>query len=252
MAQPSRSARGRHTLLLPLIVVTGLASIIRPSPLAAVQEAAAGPGEELDAGRFEILVDGRPVGTEVFAIRRVGTKVRVVGRLQLENGEDPWWPFEVRMQTNANLEPEIYELRFLAGPTQTVNGRRTENGFLIHTATDAGERFKEFGTEPGTLILEHAAAHHFVLLFRRLAADGTGAQSGTVPIIVPSRNTAAKADVRRIDETTQTVGDREVEVTRYQVQLDGRQAEVWVDAGGQVLRVSMADMGWQATRTEGE
>jgi hypothetical protein len=234
------------------MAAAGLALVADPSPLAATQQAGAAAGEELDAGRFEILVNGRRVGTEVFAIRKIGSKVRAVGRLQLENGEDPWWPFEVRMQTNANFEPEIYDLRFLAGPTQTVMGRRTENGLLIHTATDAGERFKEFGTASGTLILEHGAAHHFVLMFRRLAADGASARGGTVPIIVPSMNTAATARVSRIDEATRTIAGREVAVTRYDVQLDGRQAEVWVGSGGRVLRVSMPDTGWLATRTEGE
>ena len=147
---------GGGVRLLRLIAVAAMTLMVDSSP-APAQQAGTGATEELDAGRFEILVDGRPVGTEVFAIRRVGTKVRSVGRLQVENGEEAWWPFEVRMQTNADLEPEIYELKFMAGPIQTVVGRRTENGLLIHTATDEGERYKEFGTEAGTIILEHGA-----------------------------------------------------------------------------------------------
>ncbi len=248
MAQPE----GRRIRPLLPMALAGLTLIADPSPLAATQQAGAAADEEIDAGRFEIVVNGRRVGTEVFAIRKVGTKVRAVGRLQLEKGEDPWWPFEVRMQTNADLEPEIYDLRYLAGPTQTVIGRRTENGLMIHTATGAGERFKEFGTESGTIILEHGAAHHFVLLFQRLSPNGSSAQGGTVPIIVPSRNAAAKARVRRIGDATQTIAGREVAVTRYEVQLDGRKAEVWVGPGGRVLRVSLPDTGWLATRTEGE
>jgi len=234
------------------MAAAGLALSADPSPLAATQQAGAGPGEELDAGRFEIMVSGRPIGTEVFAIRKVGTKVRAVGRLQVEDGEDPWWPFEVRMQTDANFEPEIYDLRFLAGPIQTVMGRRTENGLLIHTATEAGERFKEYGTASGTLILEHGAAHHFVLMFRRLPTDAAGALGGTLPIIVPSTNTTGTARVGRIDEVTRTIAGQDVRVTRYEVQLDDRQAEVWIGPGGRVLRVSIPDTGWQATRTEGE
>jgi len=244
MGQPE----GCRILMLLIVAITS-AAIADPSLLSAAQQA--GAGDEIDAGRFEILVDGRPVGTEVFAIRQVGSKVRAVGRLQLENGEDPWWPFEVRMQTNVELAPEIYELRFLAGPTQTVIGRRTENGLLIHTATDEGERFKEFGTETGTIILDHGAAHHFVLLFQRLAPNGTSPQAGSVPIIVPSMNAAVTARVQRIGSATETIAGRDVAVTKYDVQMDGRQAEVWLDSEGRVLRVSMPDTGWLATRTEG-
>ena len=166
---------GGGVRLLRLIAVAAMTLMVDSSP-APAQQAGAGATEELDAGRFEIRVDGRPVGTEVFAIRRVGTKVRSVGRLQVENGEEAWWPFEVRLQTNTDLEPEISELKFMAGPIQTVVGRRTENGLLIHTATDEGERYKEFGTEAGTIILEHGTAHHFVLMFRRLKVDAAGAQ----------------------------------------------------------------------------
>ena len=234
------------------LAAVGLALGAVPSPLIAVQQADSGAGAELDAGRFQIVVDGAPIGMEVFAIRRVGTKVRAVGRFQVEDGKDPWWPYEVRMQTNADLEPEIYELRYLAGPSQTVVGRRTESGLMIHTATDAGERFKEFGTGSGTLILERGAAHHFVLLILRLASGGGGVQGGTVPVIVPSENRATTARVRRLGDATRTIGGRQVAVTRYEVQLDSGVAEVWVDSGGRVLRVAMPDNGWQATRTEGE
>lgn len=246
-----RQPEGSRVRGLPLMAMAGLTLLADPTALAAAQQTGAA-GEELDAGRFEILVGDRGVGTEVFAIRKVGTKVRAVGRLQVENGEDSWWPFEVRLQTNANFEPEIYELRFLAGPTQTVVGRRTEHGLMIHTATDAGERFKEFGTEPGTLILEHGTAHHYVLLFERLTTDAAGALAGTLPIIVPSTNTAATVRVGRIDEVTRSLAGRDVRVTRYDVQLDGKQVEVWVGPGGRILRVSIPATGWMATRTEGD
>lgn len=227
----------------------GLALIASAGSAAAQQGAPA--GEELDAGRFAIRVGDRAAGTEVFAIRRVGTKVRAVGRMQVENGGGALWPFEVRMQTNADFEPEIYELRFMEGPTQTVVGRRTETGLLIHSATDAGERFKEFATEPGTLIVEQGTAHHYVLMFERLSRGGA-VPGGNVPVLVPSRNMEANARISRIDVTTRSVSGRDVRVARYDVQLDGQQAEVWVDPGGRVLRISMPDSGWMATRTEGE
>ena len=77
-------------------------------------------------------------------------------------------------------------------------------------------------------------------------------ETGEVPVLVPSLNIEGTARVSRIDVTTRSVGGRDVRVARYDVQLDGRQAEVWIDPGGQVLRISMPDSGWLATRTEGE
>jgi hypothetical protein len=234
------------TSLLRLLGVVTVAMLCWPASLAAAQQS----GEEIDAGQFEIRIDGRRVGTEVFAVRRVDSKIRAVGRLQVEQPGGPIWPFEVRLQTNARFEPEIYELRFLAGPTHSVGGRRTENGILIRTATDEGERFKEYGTGPGTLILERGAAHHFVLLFEHLGTGGVDGRS--VQIIVPSRNEVANATIRRKGQTRLSVGGADIATTLYEVSLGGRQWDVWLDSGGRIVRIEMSAEAWQATRTDGE
>lgn len=236
---------------LPLVALAIVASIGSPGRLAAVQQ----PGEagrELDAGRFEIVVGGRRVGTEVFAVRQVGSKIRAVGRLQVEVSEAPWWPYEVRLQTNKRYEPEIYELRFLDGPTQSVAGRRTENGILIRTATDEGERFKEYGTGPGTLILERGAPHHLVLLFRHLGESSSGIDGASLAVIVPRMNSVATATIRKTGQASLTIAGVDVATTKYQVSLDGRRMDVWVDSSDTVVRIEIPEEGWQATRTDGE
>ncbi len=236
------TGRARSIALLALLSSAGA--------VAAQQPAAA--DEELDQGRFEVWMGGQRIGTEVFAIRRVGSKIRAVGRLQLEPGVESVWPYEVRLQTNTRFEPEIYELQFMGGPVRNVVGRRTENGLLVHTATETGDRFKEFATAAGTVILETGSAHHFYILFRRLGADGAPTGRHAVPVLVPTANRAAQAGVVRAGPTKLNIGGRSYDVTRYDVSVGEVTHEVFIDSEGRVLKVAAPESGWQAIRAQGD
>lgn len=193
---------------------------------------------ELDDGRFEIRTGDRRIGTETFAIRREGSRLRAAGRVST-TGVDGG-TVNVILQTGPDQRPEQYRYVSSVGPIQGVEATFERGRLRLHLTTDEGERWTELVAEGPTAVLEDGLAHHFFLLFRQLPEDPSGA---SLQVVIPSRSETATARVRGGAQTTVQVGEERRQATRYEVEVDGRTYGVWSGAEGRILRVEAVEDG---------
>jgi hypothetical protein len=207
--------------------------------LTALPHPASGQGvQALDEGRYEIRVGGRRVGTESFAIRREGSAVKAVGRITLEGQAASLAEVDVRLQTDSNFRPTSYGLRARSGPVDGVDGVWNGDRLRLHLTTGQGERWKEFLTPGPVAILETGVAHHYFLLFRQLPRGWAGS---SIAVVRPSVNEQATARITGGEEDPVQVGRERRSAVRYEVEVDGLQRTVWLDAEGRVLQVAFPE-----------
>jgi hypothetical protein len=225
--------------LLPLAALVGL--------YAAPQIAEAQTGAE-DEGTFEILVNGRTVGTEQFSIRQTGAGANAefvaTGRVQvtLPSGSLDLAP---RLRsTGFQAEPVTYEITVAGDAPRRIVGTIGGGRFSARIVTPVGEQLREYVATAGATVLDEGIAHHYYFLARRT-------RSGRVPILIPRENRQVMAEV--IDRGEVTLNVRGTQATLYHliVRPNGDQdRHVWVDSLGRVIRVEVPDRNYVALRTE--
>jgi hypothetical protein len=188
------------------------------------------------------------VGSETFAIRRVGEEYMAVGRVTIENGVESLSSVEIGLRSDRNLRPRKYELRALEGPRTNIAVSRSGNRLRLNTVNEAGERLTEFLAGPDLLLLERDVTHHYYFLIRRLQreSDPLGA---VLKVLVPAEGRQVMLSVQAITPDSLRLGKSSWLATRYDVQLAEEAGSIWVDPDdGRVLRVAVPGRGWSATR----
>lgn len=243
VAGPAARGPGLRTRLLGLSALAALlAAGAAASPLSA-QEGA----RRVDAGRFRILQDGRPVATEVFAIRRESSSLRSVARLTVESDTALLGNriTEARLQTNPGYEPVLFELEVRRGGDLSLVGARSGSRFRLRTRSPAGERWKEFLVPDGLVILPDGFVHfhHFIFRQRQEGVELTALLPGE-GVERPVRTQNGQADTVR-------AAGRRVPSTRWEVMVGGERRLIWRAEDGRILRVEIPAERWAAVRAEG-
>lgn len=203
--------------------------------------------QQLDAGRMSIEIDGRRAGTESFRVWREQATVDAFALITLENGggQRTW---DVRLRSDAAFRPVQYRLR--AEPEAlTVDGEWTGGRLRLHVSSDRGERWKEFVTPGGAVVLEEGVAHHYLLLSYRLREAQIGRR---LAVIVPSKSARVEGVFRARQPDPLRIGTRNVAATRFDFEIDGQLRRVWIDADGRLLRVESPGHGLVARRLPDE
>jgi hypothetical protein len=222
--------------LSPVLLIGGL-SIAAPAQTGAEDE-----------GSFEILVNGRPVGTEQFTIQQTGVGAGAVftatGRVQvlLPTGN---LDLSTRLQSSGfQAEPVAYEVTVAGDAERRIVGTIGRGRFSAKIVTPAGEQLREYVASAGATVLDEGVAHHYYFLARRT-------RSGEVPILIPRENRQSMAVVTDRGEEQMTV--RGSQVTLYHLVIapeGGDDRHVWVDSLGRVIRVEIPDRNYVALRAE--
>jgi hypothetical protein len=205
-------------------------------------------GVTVDEGTFRILVDGREIGTETFAIRRSGTgaDAQVIATAEIHM-EVPEGRLDLRPALQASgveMAVSAYQIK-VSGHTQeevyvTLGPRR----FLTKVRSERGEQEREYRATPGTLLLDTDVAHQYYFVSTRAAAMN----GGTVPVIVPREGEVFDLTVTVVGPETIRIGGTSVEARH--LRLEGRQQtrDLWVDGEGRVLRLEFPARGYVAER----
>ena len=228
--------------------VARILALIAAGCLTAVAEldAQAGQaGEELDAGTYEILLNGELVGLERFVVQSDGAAVRAAARVTSSREAAGIVSGEVRLLLNEAYRPDRYELKPSGGSLGSVVGLRRANRLRMQTESEEGERVKEFVAPDGLVILERGFAHHYFLLLG-LVREGAGIQQ--LSLVVPSEGRQFRATVRDEGEEAVPVNGETVTARRYVVEGGGETHTLWASADGRVLRVEIPTLGWAARR----
>jgi hypothetical protein len=201
-----------------------------------------------DEGSFEILVNGRPVGTEQFSISQTGVGAGAVftatGRVHvlLTTGN---LDLATRLRSSGfEAEPVSYEVTVAGDAERRIVGTIGSGRFSARIVTPAGEQLREYVASAGATVLDEGVAHHYYFLARRT-------RSGRVPILIPRENRQSMAVVTDRGEVQMTI--RGTPVTLYHLVIvpdGGDERNVWVDSLGRVIRVEIPDRNYVALRTE--
>jgi hypothetical protein len=199
----------------------------------------------LDEGTFRLERNGREIGTETFTIRRVGqgAEAHVIANavieLDLAAGHEQVKPL---LRAAPDLSVAAYQLQVSGRePTDiavTLNGRR----FVARTRTPSGEQEREYRAAPGAVLLEQDVAHQYWFLSQ--LPEGTD-----VSVLVPRAGTQNHVVVRAARAESLDLPGGAVQARHVTFEIDKDVHEVWYDADGRVLKVSVPATGFVAERT---
>jgi hypothetical protein len=216
-------------------------------PLAFLTAASAQTGNG-DRGAFQVLVGGRPVGTEEFSIQETGagenTEIIATGRvsLRLPTGTLDLTP---RLRTTGfQAQPVSYQVDIGGSSPQKIVGTLGNGRFSARIVTGSGEQLREYVAASGGVVLDEGVAHHYYFLARRV-------RDGRVPILIPRENRQVMATVTSRGEERVEIAGRAVQLFHIVVQPQGgEERHVWVDALSRVIKVEIPARDYSAVRTE--
>ncbi|HVZ48997.1 MAG TPA: hypothetical protein VG916_09450 [Gemmatimonadaceae bacterium] len=198
----------------------------------------------IDEGSFTLYRDGDRIGREDFSIREApGAEGRVfVAQATVAIG-----PRRITPGLNADTSgyPSRYqrEVRDSDAVTETYSGVGARGRFSSRLVTHDGESARELRLPPGTVAADDDIIHQLWFITRRPA--GT-----TVPVLVPRRNTVEVVRVERVGAESVTIDLRQFETTHLAIRTasTGIVRDVWVDAGGRIIKASIPALGLVALR----
>jgi hypothetical protein len=104
------------------------------------------------------------------------------------------------------------------------------------TQTRRGEAAKEYVVADGALVLDDDVFHQYYFLALRAA-------EGTVPVVIPRRNTQVKMQASIAGPSTVEIGGARIDARHILLSAPGLPTrEVWVDGSGRLLKVTVGGL----------
>lgn len=199
----------------------------------------------LDEGEFHVTQAEGGVGTETFAIRRLGQGVdayviaNAVIELDLPAGHEQVKPL---LQTGPDLSFSRYQVEVAGADPVEIAVTSGDRRLLARTRSSRGEQEREFRAATGTVLLEHGVAHLYWFLSRMSEGDAT-------TVLVP--RTGAQGRIVLISVRPEPVGvaGAQHQARHVTFEMNGALHEVWYDSEDRVLRVEVPESGFLAERT---
>lgn len=187
---------------------------------------------------------GQRIGTEDFTIRRMGGPDRssFMAKASVVYDEVHLSP---ALRADEDGSPLAYQIEVKAGTElrERLSGQLGRGRFSARVRTPRGESAKEYIVSDGALVLDDEVFHHYYFLAR--------AALGTVPVVIPRRNTQVAMRVELQGNESLSIGGTGVDA-RHIVIMEpaGARRHVWIDAQGRVLKVVLEESGTTAIRDE--
>lgn len=218
-----------------------------PLILALMPAALSAQSTTLDQGSFDISVNGQRVGTERFAIRRIGSgpgaSIVASSRIVRDNGAQ-----EIRtsLQLQGNPpRPTGYEFVVQGDAAQRILARADGDRFTVRFISHEGERMREYLIRGRAALLDDGIAHQYYFLRALMGSSSTA----NLTLIVPSRSHQTTARIQVDGQDTIQIDNRPIAATEYTLRPAGSgEQHFWTDDQGRVLRVSVPDRGFVAQR----
>jgi len=200
----------------------------------------------LDEGSFSITVNGERVGREDFRIRSTpgsnGPEIVATANVSYTSRR-------VIPQTRADSAgvPSLYVVEVKDGPSvgERVEGVVGRGRVSAHVKNSRGESANEFVVSPGALVIDDDVFHQYYFITRRKSP------TGPVSVIVPRRNTQVTMRVADAGTEKLMIGGTPLDAHRYTVaDPGGADREVWADASGRLLKVTIPSRGVVALRDD--
>jgi hypothetical protein len=202
----------------------------------------------VDEGEFRILVDGREVGRESFAIRRSGSgaEAQIIATAEIQM-QVPEGRLDLRPALQASgqaMAVSAYQVKVSGYQQEEIYVTLGDRRFRTQIRTERGEQEREHRAAEGTLLLDAGVAHQYYFVSLRFPSEG-----GRVPVIVPREGRQYTLTVTVVGSTTVEIGGTALAARHLRLEGNGGAREIWVDEEGRVLRVRHPDAGYEAIRT---
>jgi len=197
----------------------------------------------VDDGTFTISRHGTPIGREAFRIVRVpapdGQVFRGSGTTVLEDRR-----YTTVLGTDATGMPVSYEARLTyEGKTLRIEGRGRPGRFSVLSTTTGGESAREYVLQNGALLMEDEVFLHFFFVPLAVA-------SSHVMVIVPRGAQQSVFALASLGAEAVEIAGVKVPGRRFSLSSDGVSRDVWVDAVGRLLKVSIPEKDLVALRDD--
>jgi hypothetical protein len=197
----------------------------------------------VDDGTFTISKKGAPVGREAFRITRLpgpgGQVFRGSGTTVLENRR-----YTTVLGTDSVGVPLSYEARLaFDGKNVRIEGRGRPGRFSVLSSTAGGESAREYVLQNGALLMEEEVFLHY--FFVPLASA-----SSHITVIVPREAQQSALEVTSRGSESVEIAGKKLPGRRFSISSDGVTRDVWVDALGRLLKVSIPEKELVALRDD--
>jgi len=200
----------------------------------------------VDEGSFTITRGGETLGREEFSIRRTpggdGGAVYVASATVALTDRR----LSPALRADAGGSPLAYQVEVRIGSEvqERLTGQVGRGRFSAQTKTPRGESTKEYVVSDGALILDDDVFHQYFFVAQR-------GRTGSVPVVIPRRNTQVTMSVEDRGADEVTVGGRALQAHHLVLREPGGAArDIWVDGQNRVLKVALAAGNMVAVRDD--
>jgi len=229
----------RSRIVAPLTI--GIALALGPAPARAQGV--------LDRGTFRLTLAGQEVGSESFTIRQDGTGAAAVtlaqGSVALDTGKVAQELTSWLRISAGGARPAEYRLSVQGSAQEQITGSVAGGRFSARIVSPAGEMMREYLASDGAVVVDDGLVHQYYFVAQR-----AGGASTRVALLIPRESRQVLATVTDGGSDPIDIGGRRVDARLLRVSGAGLpERQLWIDAQGRVLRVSIPSRGFVATRT---
>jgi hypothetical protein len=199
----------------------------------------------LDQGSFTITINGERSGREEFKILSTpsptGATMKAMATVVLNDRR-----LTPRMDTDSGGVPLMYQVEVKAGAEtqEKLNGTISRGRISVQSQNPRGESRREYVVAEGALILDDDVFHQYYFVARQ-------GKRGSIPVVVPRRNTQLMFKVTSAGTDRVSVGNASLDADKLTItEPGGAEREVWVDKSSRVLKVSIPSRGLIAIRDD--
>lgn len=199
----------------------------------------------LDRGSFTITINGQRAGREDFTISGtpVPSGMEYLSRATVSLGDRRLNP---SLMSDSSGRPSRYqiEVKGTSGSSERWMGGITRGRVSARIDNARGTSEREYVVAEGAILVDDDVFHQYHFLVAR-------ADKPSITIVIPRRNTQLTLKVSAAGTEAVTVGQSELQA-RHLVftEPDGSTREVWADATGRVLKVTIPSRGVVALRDD--
>ena len=199
----------------------------------------------VDAATFMIAKKGAPVGRESFQIVRAPgpggqvyrvTSTSAVGETKLE----------ATLTTDSTGAPVSYvaQVSQRGATIQRVDGSGRPDRFSVMVRSRGGESAREYVVRRGTILLEDDVVNQYYFVLR-------AAVDSQITMISPRTAQQDRLRVEDMGLESVTIASKPLPARRWGlVDARGLRRELWVDAQGRLLKISVPDRAMTAVRDD--
>jgi hypothetical protein len=191
-----------------------------------------------DKGRFRVLVDGQPSGTEEFQIARAGSDWVARGSVDITAGGGTTKLSSI-LRVRGDGTPVKYEFDMTGtdGKKSAVDVVFNNGTATIETQAAGSPAFTQefFYEKPRVVVLDNNLYHHYALLVRMFDWKARGAQ--TFAVLIPQDQLPGSVTVEYIGE--QNIGGARLEALR--MKSADLEAFLYVDNNRRLMRIAVPD-----------